>query len=131
MRQYNFIYFVILLIFLTACWTPSSAKAGAPLSRKVIKATEVEFNQVARAIRPEHPLVPTNFIENEGELYYYVIPRRLQRLCQDGHRFTIKKIRIKTIGTRQAAAPKGVMERKKSDASDDTPEPATKSIREA
>ena len=94
MRQTNFIYLAILFTLLTACCTPSRARA-APLSKKVIKATEEEFNQVARAIRPEHPLVPTNFIENNGELYYYVIPRRLQRLCHDGHRFTIKKIRYK------------------------------------
>jgi len=43
----------------------------------------------------------------------------------------IKKIHIKTIGTRQAAAAKSTVERKKSEASGDTPEPATKSIREA
>ncbi len=68
-------------------------------------------------------------VPQRGELIKH--PAGFEFEIADADARRIKKIRIKTIGTRQAAAPKGVMERKKSDASDDTPEPATKSIREA
>ncbi len=70
-------------------------------------------------------------VPQRGELIKH--PAGVEFEIADADARRIKKIRIKTIATRQGATPKGAVAQKKPEASGDTPEPepATKSIREA
>ncbi|MEN8008343.1 MAG: M48 family metalloprotease [Candidatus Krumholzibacteriota bacterium] len=85
----------ILILLLASNVNPALAEKANSDSKDSINALKEAFNQKPRQVRSNHAMMPTTYIEYDQVLYYYVIPRRLQRLGESGEGFTIKKFRFK------------------------------------
>lgn len=73
----------------------SSFAAQAGPSKDVLNGVAEEFNLELRAVRPEHLLLPVNYLEHDGYAYGYGVSRRFARLAGEGDQFRIRKVKIK------------------------------------
>jgi hypothetical protein len=64
-------------------------------SKKLVKKAIEDFNTEMRKIRSDHLLLPVNYLEHQGEVYGYFVPRRLVRLAGEGELFHIKNFKTK------------------------------------
>lgn len=72
---------------------PSIAESRVNKDR--MREIEREFKLEERKVRPDHLLLPVNYLEYEGELFSYYLPRRFVRLAHEGESFRLDKIKIK------------------------------------
>lgn len=90
------IILTVAIILLSAQLNPARGEKTDSDSKKTIKALSEAFNQKPRPVRSSHAMMPTTYIEKEGNIFYYVVPRRLKRLSEIGELFTLKKFRFET-----------------------------------
>ena len=85
--------------FTWACMLGIAMAAAMPAlggpSKDVIKGVVEEFNLEPRAVRPDHMLLPVNYLEHDDYAYGYGVSRRFARLAGDGEQFRIRNLKVK------------------------------------
>ncbi|MEZ4649654.1 MAG: M48 family metalloprotease [Candidatus Eisenbacteria bacterium] len=83
-------WLVLLGAFLVLALCPGRAHA---VDKDVAKAAERAFNEEPRAVRAGLEIAPITWIELDGSLYCYSVPRRLLRMGRQGSTFRIDSIK--------------------------------------
>jgi len=84
-----------VLLCAVLSWAVVVSPCEAGVSKDIAKQAVKEFNENPRAVRPDHLMLPVNYVEVDGQPYAYYVPRRMKRLTDDGAVFTIRKLKTK------------------------------------